>query len=69
MPIEAWLRGPLRDWAEALLDERVLREDGLLAVQPVRRLWGQHQAGTHNHERVLWSLLDVPGPGRRAGGS
>lgn len=57
VPIEAWLRGPLRDWAEALLDERVLREGGLLAVQPVRRLWAQHQAGTHNHERVLWSLL------------
>lgn len=57
VPIEAWLRGPLRDWAEALLDERGLREGGLLAVQPVRRLWAQHQAGTHNHERVLWSLL------------
>ena len=57
VPIEAWLRGPLRDWAETLLEERLLQQGGLLAPAPVRRLWAQHQAGTHNHERVLWSLL------------
>ena len=57
IPVAEWLRGPLRDWAEALLDEQCLRDGGLLAPSPVRRLWAQHQAGTHNHERLLWSLL------------
>lgn len=57
IPVATWLRGPLRDWAEGLLDERQLREGGLLALRPVRRLWEQHLAGTHNHERVLWALL------------
>ncbi len=57
VPIEAWLRGPLRDWAEALLEEQLLSQGGLLAPAPVRRLWAQHQAGSHNHERILWSLL------------
>lgn len=57
IPVAAWLRGPLRDWAESLLDERRLREGGLLAPRPVRRIWEQHLAGTHNHERLLWALL------------
>lgn len=56
-PLTLWMRGPLREWAESLLDESRLRQDGLLAAHAVRRIWHQHLAGSHNHEQVLWSLL------------
>ncbi len=39
VPLDSWLRGPLRDWAEALLDERRLREEGFFEPGPVRRTW------------------------------
>jgi asparagine synthase (glutamine-hydrolysing) len=57
IPIGPWLRGPLRDWAESLLDESVLRSGGLLDPRPIRRLWREHQAGTHDHQQQLWSVL------------
>jgi asparagine synthase (glutamine-hydrolysing) len=52
-----WLRGPLRDWAEALLDERRLREQGFLHPAPIRTAWSEHLAGTHNREYQLWTVL------------
>ena len=52
-----WLRGPLRDWAEALLDERRLREQGYLHPAPIRSAWTEHLAGTHNREYQLWTVL------------
>jgi asparagine synthase (glutamine-hydrolysing) len=57
VPIDGWLRGPLRDWAEALLDERVLRDGGYLAPEPVRRAWRDHLAGTANNGQPLWVVL------------
>jgi asparagine synthase (glutamine-hydrolysing) len=57
VPIDQWLRGPLRDWAEALLDPARLRRDGFLRPEPVRRLWDQHLAATHNHHHRLWDVL------------
>ena len=57
VPIGAWLRGPLRDWAEALLDERRLREQGLLDPAPVRALWAAHQAGRVEGQYPLWTVL------------
>lgn len=57
MPVARWLRTDLRPWAEALLDERKLREQGLLAPEPVRRMWREHLAGTHDHQSRLWSVL------------
>lgn len=45
VPIEQWLRGPRRDWAEALLNEKRLREDGILASEPIRQMWQQHVSG------------------------
>ena len=44
VPVGPWLRGPLRDWAEELLDERRLREDGLLDAGAVAAVWAQHLA-------------------------
>ena len=57
VPVGLWLRGPLRGWAEELLDERRLREDGLLEPAPVRTLWAQHLAKERNHAEILWHLL------------
>lgn len=57
VPVGAWLRGPLREWAEDLLDAGVLREQGLLAVAPVRERWEQHLAGTHDWQYLLWDVL------------
>ena len=53
----SWLRGPLRDWAEALLDERRLAELGLLRAAPVRRKWQEHLSGTRNWSGQIWTLL------------
>ncbi|MBN9459610.1 MAG: asparagine synthase (glutamine-hydrolyzing) [Burkholderiales bacterium] len=57
MPVARWLRTDLREWAEALLDERKLRKQGLLAPEQVRRMWREHLAGTHDHQSRLWSVL------------
>jgi asparagine synthase (glutamine-hydrolysing) len=57
VPLGAWLRGPLREWAEALLDEQRLREEGYFNPAPIRQLWAQHVAGMHRWEYQLWSVL------------
>lgn len=57
IPLEHWLRGPLRDWAEALLDEKRLREDGYFDPTPIRRAWGEHLSGRYNRQHHLWSVL------------
>jgi asparagine synthase (glutamine-hydrolysing) len=57
VPIDSWLRGPLRDWAESLLDERSLRDDALLAPEPVRRAWASHRDGSANRQYPLWNVL------------
>ena len=57
VPIDAWLRGPLRDWAEALLDEKRLREEGFLNPQPIRQRWEEHRSGARNWHYPLWTVL------------
>jgi asparagine synthase (glutamine-hydrolysing) len=57
IPIGAWLRGPLRDWAEALLDERRLREEGYFHPEPIRRLWKAHLDGGVDEQHRLWIIL------------
>lgn len=57
IPIVTWLRGPLRDWAEALLDERRLREEGFFSPEPIRIMWKQHLSGSHNWQYHLWDVL------------
>jgi asparagine synthase (glutamine-hydrolysing) len=57
IPLAAWLRGPLRDWAEALLDPRRLRQAGYLEADAVRQVWSQHLSGWRDHRLLLWNLL------------
>ena len=56
MPIGAWLRGPLRRWADDLLDPAVLEEQGYLRTEPIQQLWREHQAG-RDHTPRLWTVL------------
>ncbi len=57
VPIGDWLRGPLRDWAEALLDENRLRHEGFFDPGPVRARWREHLEGTHNWQYLIWDIL------------
>jgi len=57
VPIDAWLRGPLREWAEELLDERRMREQGLLRPEPIRAAWAEHLSGRRNEQYRLWAVL------------
>jgi asparagine synthase (glutamine-hydrolysing) len=57
VPIVPWLRGPLRDWAESLLDDRRLEADGFLAASVIRRRWNAFQAGTRDWHALIWPVL------------
>ncbi|MCH7696255.1 MAG: asparagine synthase (glutamine-hydrolyzing), partial [Proteobacteria bacterium] len=57
IPIHKWLRGPLRDWAESLLDERKLAEQGYLDPARVREKWTEHLSGKRNWQYYLWDIL------------
>ena len=57
IPLSDWLKTSLRDWAEDLLDEETLFQQGLFEPKAVRRIWNQHQAGWQNHDIMLWSML------------
>ncbi|WP_146907546.1 asparagine synthase (glutamine-hydrolyzing) [Arenimonas daejeonensis] len=56
-PVGDWLRGPLRDWAEAQLDDRRLREEGHFDPKPIRALWHEFQAGERKWHTHLWGVL------------
>ncbi|HYO75334.1 MAG TPA: asparagine synthase (glutamine-hydrolyzing) [Thermoanaerobaculia bacterium] len=55
LPIDAWLRGPLRDWAAALVDERRIAREGWLDVASVRRVWSDGPVA--GAEQEVWRLL------------
>ena len=57
MPVAAWLRGPLRDWAEDLVDEGRIRAGGVLDPEPVRRKWKEHLSGRTSWDYDLWCVL------------
>jgi len=57
VPIDAWLRGPLRAWAEDLLEPRRMREDGFLDPAPIQAKWLEHLCGRRNWQAPLWNVL------------
>lgn len=57
VPIDYWLRGPLKDWAESLLDERRLRTEGFFNPGPIREKWLEHLSGAKNWQYLLWDVL------------
>jgi asparagine synthase (glutamine-hydrolysing) len=57
IPIEHWLSGPLHDWADALLDERRISEEGYLDSVAVRALWDEHRTGKRRWHYQLWTVL------------
>ena len=57
IPIGNWLRGPLRSWAEALLDKRRLLEEGFFNPDPIREKWAEHLSGRKNWQYHLWDVL------------
>ena len=57
VPIDDWLCGLLREWAEALLDERRLVQEEFLNAGMVRKIWSDHLGGRVNHQYLLWDVL------------
>ncbi|MBL7072746.1 MAG: asparagine synthase (glutamine-hydrolyzing) [Candidatus Omnitrophica bacterium] len=57
VPIDAWLRGPLRAWAEELLDEKEIKRDGILEPGVIGKLWKEHASGKRNNAYHLWDVL------------
>jgi asparagine synthase (glutamine-hydrolysing) len=57
IPLDAWLRGPLRDWAEGLLAEERLHREGYLDPKPIRTAWRRHLGGDASLGHRLWSVL------------
>ena len=57
VPIDAWLRGPLRDWSEALLDEGRLQQEGFFETRSIRDRWEQHLSGQRSWHYYLWDIL------------
>jgi len=57
IPLDVWLRGPLREWAEALLAEDRLWREGFFNPAPIREKWTEHLSGRRNWSYLLWSVL------------
>ncbi len=57
IPLDSWLRGPLRDWAESLLDGTRLRQEGYFNPAPIRQKWEEHLSGKRNWQYHLWDVL------------
>ena len=57
IPLHSWLRGPLRDWAENLLNEKRLMQEGYFNPELIREKWDQHICNKKNWQHDLWNVL------------
>ncbi|WP_390590339.1 asparagine synthase (glutamine-hydrolyzing) [Simiduia litorea] len=57
IPLDQWLRGPLRGWADALLDETRLKFEGFFHPEPIRKMWAEHLSGRKSWHQSLWCVL------------
>lgn len=57
IPLNEWLRGPLREWADDLLAPDAIRRDGYFDADVVSKLWSEHRSGRYNRQQQLWNIL------------
>jgi asparagine synthase (glutamine-hydrolysing) len=57
VPLSTWLRGPLREWAEDLLNENKLKEEGFLNHKVIIKKWEEHLSGKYNWQYEIWNVL------------
>ena len=57
VPIDSWLRGPLQQWADELLDPARLRREGYLKPELIQQHWQDHKSGRRNLHYPLWDVL------------
>jgi asparagine synthase (glutamine-hydrolysing) len=59
IPLEHWLRGPLKEWAEHLLSQEHLQKYSVFNPVPVKKIWRLHKSGKRNFQHVLWNVLTL----------
>ena len=57
VPVGEWMRGPMRAWAESLLDAKRLEREGYFHAAPIRQRWMEHMTGHRDHTHSLWAVL------------
>jgi asparagine synthase (glutamine-hydrolysing) len=57
IPIDIWLRNDLKDWAESLLNEKKIKEDGIFNSNEIKEIWNIHQSGKKGLQSELWNIL------------
>jgi len=57
VPLGIWLRGPLKDWAYAMLEPERLKAQGLFHARPILQKWREHQSGRRDWSPHLWGVL------------
>jgi asparagine synthase (glutamine-hydrolysing) len=57
IPVGEWIKGPLRDWADSLLDSARLRNEGWFDVGKIEQRWAEHLSGARDSTGALWSIL------------
>jgi asparagine synthase (glutamine-hydrolysing) len=57
VPIDSWLRGPLKEWAEDLINENRLLHEGFFQPEMIKKIWAEHLSGIRNWQYYLWPVL------------
>ncbi len=57
VPLDDWLRGPLKKWGENLLRKDLLEEQGIFDAEKILSMWSDHQNFKHNYKNELWNIL------------